>query len=151
MHRTIAVAFIIAIPPVAWAEEPWFVDVTGPAGINAVKTYQAAWADWEDDGDLDLLTGRKLYDNRAATGHRVRLRLRGEGSAIGAQARLGLGERTLTRHVESSTGQGNQSEMTLHFGLGEHAEAVAVEVIWPAGSRQVVTVQPDACLTVEHP
>ena len=35
-------------------------------------------------------------------------------------------------------GEGNQNEMTLHFGLGEHAEAVSVQLLWPGGAKQTV-------------
>ncbi len=113
-----------------------FRDVTSRAGISAVKTYQAAWADFDDDGDLDLLTGGRLYENRTEGGNSLRVTLEGPGSAIGAIARVRMGERTLTRHVESSTGEGNQNEMTLHFGLGDHDGPVSVEITWPGGERQ---------------
>ncbi len=128
-----------------------FVDVTAEAGIAAERTYQAAWADYDGDGDLDLLTGGKLYENRVADGHRLRVRVQGPGSAIGAVARVRLGQRTLTRQVESSTGQGNQSEMTLHFGLGGFAGPVEVEVRWPGGATRTVSAQADTTITVAPP
>ncbi len=116
-----------------------FRDVTEAAGISAVKTYQAAWADYDNDGDLDLLTGGRLYENRTEGGNFLRVKLEEPGwpgSAIGATARVQMGERTLTRQVESSTGEGNQSEMVLHFGLGDYDGAVSVEITWPGGDRQ---------------
>jgi len=126
-----------------------FTDVTSDAGIAAERTYQAAWADFDGDGDLDLLTGGQLYENRAAAGqHWLRVRVQGPGSAIGAVARVRLEERTLTRQVESSTGQGNQSEMALHFGLGEHTGPVEVEVRWPDGATRTVSAQADSTITV---
>ncbi len=128
-----------------------FVDVTAQAGISAERTYQGAGADWDNDGDLDLLTGGRLYENRMASGHWLKVRVEGAGSAMGAVARVRVGERTLTRQVESSTGEGNQSEMTLHFGLGEHAGPVEVEVTWPGGARQVITAEADTCTTVAQP
>ncbi len=118
-----------------------FRDVTGAAGIEAVKTYQAAWADYDSDGDLDLLTGGKLYENRTDGGNWLRVAL--DGQAVGAIARVRMGERTLTRHVASSTGEGNQSEMVLHFGLGEHEGPVTVEVTWPGGGQTSHEVQPN--------
>lgn len=127
-----------------------FRDATAEAGIDAVKTYQAAWADYDGDGDLDLLTGGKLYENRTEGGSRLRLRLEGPGSAIGAIARVRLGERTLTRHVESSTGEGNQSEMVLHFGLGDHEGFVTVEVAWPGGERTTHNVRAGCEVTLSR-
>lgn len=126
-----------------------FVDVTAAAGIATERTYQAAWADFDNDGDLDLMSGGKLYENRAASGHWLKLRLDGPGSAMGAVARVRMGERTLTRHVESSTGEGNQSEMTLHFGLGDEAGPVTVEVTWPGGAVRSYEVPADACTTLQ--
>ncbi|MGC9316947.1 MAG: CRTAC1 family protein, partial [Armatimonadota bacterium] len=125
-----------------------FTDVTAEAGISAANTYQGAWADYDNDGDLDLLTGGKLYENRAATGHWLKLRVDGPGAAIGAVARVRIGERVLTRAVCSSTGQGNQNEMTLHFGLGDHAGPVELQIVWPGGASRTITVQPDQTVSV---
>lgn len=131
-------------------EGDWhFVDVTGASGIATERTYQAAWADFDNDGDLDLLSGGKLYENRVASGHWLRLKLEAPGSALGASARVRLGDRTLTRHVESSTGEGNQNEMTLHFGLGEDTGPVTVEVLWPGGMRRSYRVPVDSCTTLQ--
>jgi hypothetical protein len=35
-------------------------------------------------------------------------------------------------------GEGNQNEMTLHFGLGEHAAPVSAEILWPGAHLQQV-------------
>ena len=126
-----------------------FTDVTAAAGIATERTYQASWADFDNDGDLDLMSGGKLYENRAASGHWLKLRLDGPGSALGAIARVRVGERTLTRHVGASTGEGNQSEMTLHFGLGEQAGPVTVEVTWPGGAVRSYEVPADVCTTLQ--
>jgi hypothetical protein len=40
----------------------------------------------------------------------------------------------ISRQVESGTGQGNQNELTLHFGLGSYDRPVEVEVFWPDGT-----------------
>lgn len=121
-----------------------FTDVTADQGLAELPaTYQAAWADYDRDGDLDLVTGGRLFENRGASGHWLEVTLRGDGatvssSAIGAQARIRLPDRVLARQVEAGTGEGNQNDLTLHFGLGEHSDPVAVEVLWPGGQTQVV-------------
>ncbi len=132
-----------------------FTDVTAEAGIDAVQTYQAAWADYDNDGDLDLLTGGKLYENQVASGHWLKVRLAGPGSAIGAQVRIQLprGEnplarQVLTRQVESATGEGNQNELTLHFGLGDHSGPVLLEISWPDGEHEMVPTPVDRLITV---
>lgn len=132
-----------------------FTDVTTEAGIDAVQTYQAAWADYDNDGDLDLLTGGKLYENQVASGHWLKVRLQGPGSAIGAQVRIQLprGEnplarQVLTRQVASATGEGNQNELTLHFGLGDHSGPVLLEISWPGGEQEMVRTPVDRLITV---
>ena len=132
-----------------------FTDVTAEAGIDAVQTYQAAWADYDNDGDLDLLTGGKLYENQVASGHWLKVRLKGPGSAIGAQVRIQLprGEtplarQVLTRQVESATGEGNQNELTLHFGLGDHSGPVLLEISWLGGEHEMVPTPVDRLITV---
>ncbi len=132
-----------------------FTDVTAEAGIDAAGTYQAAWADYDNDGDLDLLTGGKLYENQVASGHWLKVRLAGPGSAIGAQVRIQLprGEKplarqVLTRQVESSTGEGNQNDLTLHFGLGAHSGPVLLEISWPNGEHEMVPTPVDRLITV---
>ena len=116
--------------------------VAGVAGLGA--TYQASWADYDLDGDLDLVTAGKLFRNESPElGHWLSVRLEGDGtevacSAVGAQVRVFAGERTLVRQVEAGTGQGNQNDFALHFGLGDHTGAVRIEVDWPDGVREVV-------------
>ena len=60
---------------------------------------------------------------------------------IGTQVRVRLGERVVTRQVESGTGQRNSNEPRLHLGLGEHEGALEVEVLWPDGERETVEVE----------
>ena len=116
-------------------------DAQGLGGLGA--TYQAAWADVDNDGDLDLCSAGKLFRNEAENGNWIKLNLIGDGvnvnrSAVGAIAKIKVGEKTMTRHVETGMGEGNQNEMTLHFGLGEHVEAVSVQLLWPGGAKQTV-------------
>jgi hypothetical protein len=64
--------------------------------------------------------------------------------------RVRLGEETLTRQVESATGQGNQNDLTLHFGLGAHDQDVQLEVRWPDGSKQALKdVKTNSIISVE--
>ena len=122
-----------------------FTDVTAAAGVAGLPpTYGAAWADYDNDGDLDLISAGKLFENQGNENRWLKVKLLGDGdkvnsSAIGAQVRIKLGDRTLTRQVEAGTGEGNQNDLTLHFGLGKHKTPVNLEVFWPNGSTQTVT------------
>ena len=131
-----------------------FVDVTGEAGLGGMSsTYQGAWADYDNDGDLDLMTGGRLRRNNGTNGNWLKVRLEAAGkvnrAAIGAQVRLKLGDRTLMRQVESSTGQGNMNDLTLHFGLGTHEAPVELEISWPyTKAKQLVTAKVNTVVSV---
>ena len=131
-------------------------DATATANLSGLPpTYQAAWADYDNDGDLDLTTAGQLFQNQGTPHAWLRMQLRGDAktmnrSAIGAQVRVKVGDRTVTRQVEAGTGEGNQSEATLHFGLGKHEGPVDIDILWPDRVRQSLKgVQTNRLLTVE--
>jgi hypothetical protein len=115
-------------------------------------TYQAAWADFDGDGYLDLATGGRLFCNPGGKNHWLKVRLAGGGdvnsAAIGTQVRIQLDDKILARQVEGATGQGNQNDLTLHFGLGSHTEAVSLGIRWPNGAEQQVETPIDRTVTV---
>lgn len=119
-----------------------FVNGNADAHLPALPpTYQAAWCDFDRDGDMDLISAGKLFRNDTQGRHWLGLTLRGDGtkinrSAIGAQVRVKIGDKILTRQVEAGTGEGNQNQVALHFGIGDHQQAVDVEVTWPGGTQQ---------------
>jgi hypothetical protein len=122
-----------------------FTNVTSSVGLAGLKgTYQAAFADYDHDGFLDLFTNGTVYRNVGGRAHWLKVRLDGGGlynaTAIGAQAFIQLGDQTLVRQVESSVGEGNQNDMTLHFGLGGHTGPLELDIVWPDGLTQTVEV-----------
>ena len=132
-----------------------FTNVTPRLGATVKGTYQAAWADYDSDGDLDLVTGGRLFRNQQRTGHWLKVRLRGDGrtvnrDAIGAQVRVRLGLYTLTRQVEGATGEGNQNDRALHLGLGKQNRPLQLTIQWPNGTSQTLGTRPDRSITVEY-
>jgi len=121
----------------------WFNDVTNVAGLSGIPpTYQAAFGDIDNDGTLELATGGRLYKSTKPLGnHWVQIQLVGNGktvnrSAIGAQVIIKQRKQMCVRQVEAGTGEGNQSDLRLHFGLATIDDAVDAEVYWPDGTRQ---------------
>ena len=117
-----------------------FQEVPNAAGMNTEKTYQGAWGDFNGDGYLDLVTGGKLFQNPGGDSNWLKVHLVGKRkvnrSAIGSQVRVRLGDKVLVRQVDGATGQGNQNESVLHFGLAKTKGPVAIEVRWSNGHIQ---------------
>ena len=54
-----------------------------------------------------------------------------------------------SRTVAAEAGQGNQNDLTLHFGLGQHKEKVKYEVTWTNGAKQEGETGIDRMIRVE--
>ena len=133
-----------------------FSPVTYLDGLGeAADTHQAAFADFDNDGDLDLVTAGNFYVNQGNDLHWLKVKLQGNGTTvsrlpIGAQVRITLpGGWVVARQVEGATGEGNHNGFVMHFGLGDHASPVDLDVLWPDGSTETVPdVAVDQMVTV---
>lgn len=113
-----------------------FKDITLQSTIRARRSYQNAFADFDNDGRIDLLTSGCLYHNVSDTGNWLKVNLQGKSpntSAIGAKVIIDCDGKQYIRQVEAGTGEGNQNDLNLHFGIGEYKGQIKVEVIWPNG------------------
>jgi hypothetical protein len=130
-----------------------FANATSGTGLDRARTYQAAWADFDNDGHLDLVTGGRLFRNTGNKNHWLTVRLDGDSTfgrtPFGTQVRIRLGKTILTRQLDTATGQCNQNDHRLHFGLGTHADLVELEIRWPGGKRQTVKTAVDRLVTVK--
>jgi hypothetical protein len=132
-----------------------FVNVTAETGVPSLPpTYQAGWADFDNDGDLDLVSGGQLMRNNQKGRHWIKVRLEGghgiDRWAVGSQLRISLEKKVITSHVEAGTGQGNQNDRTLHFGLGDHQGPVKLQVHWIDGDRQQVDAEPGKLVVIQR-
>lgn len=116
-----------------------FTDVTYPSGVDVDNGWGSAWADYDGDGRLDLVSRSLWHNETAEAGHWLAIRLRGQESnaaAIGAQVEVRAGESTYLRQVEGGSGTGVQSSMTLHFGLGAATSVDEIVIYWPSGAEE---------------
>ncbi len=108
----------------------------------------AAYADLDNDGDLDLVVNNvnapaSVYQNHAAERGRksVQITLEGEGrNPFGVGAKVGVWRGGRANFLEAVPMRGFQSSVdyVLTFGLGEAERADSVTVRWPDGHRQTL-------------
>jgi hypothetical protein len=123
----------------------------------------AAYADFDNDGDLDLLitanhgAARLLRNDNANENDALRVKTVGTRSnrdGIGAKITLTTshGARLLGM-VKTGSSYLSQSELPLTFGLGKPGEGktVSLEIAWPSGQKdRILGIKPNQFLTVKE-
>lgn len=143
-----------------------FVPVPTSLGIDHHRSHGSAVADFDHDGDLDIVVGHsfarchvdpgdtadcyatqqvRFFENVLGDqGNSLAVRLVGapgaNRAAIGARVTVKAGSITQTRDVEGGHGHyGAQDDLTLLFGLGDACEA-DVTIRWPNADLTTETV-----------
>jgi enediyne biosynthesis protein E4 len=107
-----------------------------------------AYADFDRDGDLDLLITTNngpayLYRNDQLSGNRsIRFHLLGTKSnrdAIGATVEVFAGGLTQSRLVKGGSSYLSQSELPLTFGLEKRDRIDRIVIAWPSGRTEEYT------------
>jgi hypothetical protein len=122
-----------------------FADQTKAWGIRQPDmSFGAAYADLDNDGDLDLVTNNTnepatLWQNHARTragSNYLKIKLAGAGKnthAVGAKVYVEGEDGTQMQELMPSRGYQSAVEPVLLFGLGNAAAAKRVRVAWPGG------------------
>lgn len=135
-----------AQPPLLFRnQDVRFENVSNKVGIDFQKPIVgrgSAYADYDADGDLDLLMlemdgAPRLLRNEANKPNWVRARLIGTKSnrnGFGSKVIAKLPDGSLlTRWVKSSVGYLSCSEATLTFGLAQHSRIEKLSIRWASG------------------
>ncbi len=135
------------------AEDAW--------GLNRLGvSFGCATADFDNDGRLDLVVNNadaplSIYRNRGASGHSVRVRLKGALSnrfGVGATVRVGTGGASHVRYMTLARAWLSASEPILHFGLGDARRVDSLTIDWPCSPRQSFTdLEGDRLYTISEP
>ncbi len=131
----------------------------GAAFSRPIVARGAAYADYDHDGDLDvLLTSNDgpayLFRNDGGNANNwITVRTRGVKSnrdGIGAVVRIASASGRQWNMVRSGSSYASQSDLALTFGLGKDASVSSLDVEWPSGAkdrvanvpaRQIVTIE----------
>ncbi|MCK5353309.1 CRTAC1 family protein, partial [bacterium] len=136
-----------------------FTDVAdqNPALKNeTVRTKGTAFADIDNDGDLDLYVvnwgvSNRLYRNDQNDGRFLKISLRGTVSnadAVGARVSVSrAGKLVGVQEVRTLTGFCSQAPLDLHFGLPAEG-AYQVDVVFPSGLKASRTYSSGQSVTI---
>ena len=132
---------------------------TGPEHLKNYSSRGAAYADFDNDGDLDILytnlgASPTLLENITPSKHNwltiQTLGTRSNRDGIGARLKIKAGETTQITTIRSGESYLSGHDPRAHFGLADHKSVDELEIRWPSGhvdklvnidANQIVTVQ----------
>jgi hypothetical protein len=123
-------------------------DLLGPDFQLPRVSRGAAVADFDNDGDLDILVNNNgqapqlLRNDGGNTNHWLELLLIGTKSnrdGVGARVKLSAGDLMLYDQRKGGMSYQSAQDPRLHFGLGPRSNVAAIEILWPSGNVTKLT------------
>jgi hypothetical protein len=140
-----------------------FAEVSSTAGPGlkvVASSHGCAFADYNNDGGIDIVVSNNneppslLRNNGGNKRNWLLVKCvgtRSNRSAIGARVRVITGPHAQMEEVISGSSFLSQSDLRLHFGLGQAKAADLVEVTWPSGLKESFrSVHANQLITVEE-
>ena len=143
-----------------------FTDVSQQAGVNdASMSNGAAWADLDNDGDLDLVVNNinkeafvlingTTTKEKLITNHYLPIELKGNGSnqhAFGAKVKVYTGNQEQVQEQSPVRGYFSTVDTKLLFGVGTNTHIDSIITIWPDDTYQVLRqVAVDSLLVIKQ-
>jgi hypothetical protein len=138
-------------------------DKVGPSLRQPIVGRGAAYADFDNDGDLDLVLttsngpAKLLRNDNGNQNDMLRIRTIGTRSnRDGIGARITVTTSTglrLLKMVKSGSSYLSQSELPITFGLGKPIanKLVNLEIVWPSGKKESARdIQPNQFITLQE-
>jgi enediyne biosynthesis protein E4 len=133
----------------------------GPEFNRPIVARGAAYADYDHDGDLDVIISTNngpayLFRNDGGNrNHWLNVRLigtRSNRSAIGAVVRIESASGKQWNMVRSGSSYCSQSDLALTFGVGQDTKVTQLQIEWPSGTKQQLSnISVNQFLTIEEP
>lgn len=105
----------------------------------------AAVADYDNDGDLDILVvnhnDRPTLLRNQRGGNFLTISLIGDGKnpqAIGARIAIKFSDRTIWRYLTPHQGYQSSHDPRVHFGLGAAQKVNQITIYWPGGEVETI-------------
>ena len=136
----------------------------GEAILAPLSGRGCAFGDFDNDGDIDVVINPvndqpqllrcDWLGSGANKNHWLKIRtvgVRSNRSGIGARIKCITGQHAQIDEVRSGGSYASQSDLRVHFGLGNASRADRIEVRWPSGHTDVLeNVSADRLIYVEE-